>query len=247
MIGVLHALLARLAQHARALFLVGVDEDRVGVRRLELDDVGGEIHLPRLGRDVGDDLDVARRHLLEEHVAPALAVVVVHPQERHRLRLDALGHEHRHLRHAHLLAERGAEDVVVAHLRDLGGLRAGDLRDLGLLREQHVHLHRAGEHRAEDHVGVAVDRLLHLGARDARVALRVAHRRVDLALEDAALRVDLVDRHQRAVAEVGARHRAVARHLDHDRHEHRLLRLRRRTRCLLQAAPIQIAFTSPPL
>src|SRR5881628_1626735 len=39
-------LLARLAQEARALLLVGVDEDRVGVGALQLHHVGGEVHLP---------------------------------------------------------------------------------------------------------------------------------------------------------------------------------------------------------
>ena len=72
-------LLARLAQEARAFLLVGVDEDRVGVRALQLHHVRGEVHLPGFRRDVADDLDVARGHLLDEGVAPALAEVVVHP------------------------------------------------------------------------------------------------------------------------------------------------------------------------
>ena len=37
-----------------------IDEDRVGIGRLELDDVGGEVGLAGFGRDVGNDLDVAR-------------------------------------------------------------------------------------------------------------------------------------------------------------------------------------------
>src|SRR5215510_4364912 len=48
----LDALLPRFAQEAGALLLVDVDEDRVGVRALDLHDVGGEIDLARLGRDV---------------------------------------------------------------------------------------------------------------------------------------------------------------------------------------------------
>ena len=78
------ALLPGLAQEARALFFVDIDEDRIGIGGLELDDVGGEIGLAGLGRDIGDDLDVARGHFLDEVVATALAEVVVHPQHARR-------------------------------------------------------------------------------------------------------------------------------------------------------------------
>ena len=66
------ALLLGLAQEARALLLVAVDEDRVGVGGLELDDVGGEVGLAGFGRDVGRDLDVARGQLLDEPSRPPL-------------------------------------------------------------------------------------------------------------------------------------------------------------------------------
>jgi len=156
-----------------------------------------------------------------------LAQVVVHPHDHHRLGLQAVADVIGDLGHAHLLPERGAEDVRVAHLGNVGRLGARELRHLGLLGEDHVHFHRTGEHRPEDHVGVAVDRLLHLGARDAGVALRVRLRRGYLAPEDAALRVDLVDREDRTVAEVGAGHRPRAGQLDDDGHVDRLLRVRR--------------------
>src|SRR5205814_6110062 len=55
-----------------------------------------------------------------------------------------------------------------------------------------------------------VDRLLHLRARGAWIGLRIVLLELDLAAEDAALGVDLIDRHQGAVAEVGRRHRAGA-------------------------------------
>ena len=55
------ALPARLAHDARAFLLVAVDEDHVGIRGLELDDVGGEVDLAGFGRHVGGELDVARR------------------------------------------------------------------------------------------------------------------------------------------------------------------------------------------
>ena len=87
--GALEALLARLAHDARALLLVAVDEHRIGIRGLELDDVGGEIGLAGFGRDVGHDLDVAGRHLLHEPVAAALAEIVVHPDQRDGLALSS--------------------------------------------------------------------------------------------------------------------------------------------------------------
>ena len=127
------ALFLRFAQEARALFLVEIDEDRVGIGALDLDDVGGEIDLARFGGDVGDDLDVARRHFLDEGVAAALAEIVVDPDDGDRLRLDAVANVVGDLRHAELLAERGAEDVRVVLLGDRRGLAADDLGNLGLL------------------------------------------------------------------------------------------------------------------
>src|SRR3954469_12329911 len=67
------ALLAQLAQRARGLFLVAVDEQRVGVRLARLQHRGGEVHLPRIGRDVGHHLDAERLDGLDEDIAPALA------------------------------------------------------------------------------------------------------------------------------------------------------------------------------
>ena len=57
--GPFEPLLARLTHDARALLLVAVDKDRIGIRSLELHDIGREIHLTGLGRHVSDELDVA--------------------------------------------------------------------------------------------------------------------------------------------------------------------------------------------
>src|SRR5215470_12757058 len=45
----LDALLSGFAQEAGTFLLVGIDEDRVGIGGLDLDHVGGEVGLPRLG------------------------------------------------------------------------------------------------------------------------------------------------------------------------------------------------------
>ncbi len=183
---------------------LSIDEDRVGIGGLDLDHVGGEVGLAGFGGDVGDDLDVARRHFLDEGVATALAEIIVHPQHGDGLRLDAVADVVGDLRHAELLAEGGAEDVRIVLLRDRRGFAADDLRNLGLLGQHHVDQHRAGEHRTEDDVGLVVEHFLDLRARGAGVALGVEQRRFDLAAENAALGVDLVDRQQHAVAEIGA-------------------------------------------
>ena len=109
-----------------------------------------------------------------------------------------------------MLTERGAENVRVSLLRDGRRLAADDLGNFGLLREQHVDQHRPREDGAENDEGLVVEHLLYLRARNARVALRVEQRRFDLAPENAALGVDLIDRQQHPVAEIGARHRAGA-------------------------------------
>ena len=149
---------------------------------------------------------------------PPLPKSLLTHSTRDGLRLDAVAHVVGDLRHAELLAERGAEDVGVALLRDRRRLAADDLRNLGLLREQHVDQHRAGEDRAENDVGLVVEHLLHLRARDAGVALGVEQRRVDLLAENAALGVDLLDRQQHAVAEIGAGHGAGAGQFENGGH-----------------------------
>ncbi len=158
--------------------------------------------MPRLGGDIGHDLDVARRHFLVEIVASALAEIVVHPQHGDRLCLDAIANVVGDFRHAELLAERGPEDGGMRLLGDGGRLAANDLRNLRLLGQQHAHQHRAREHRAENDVRIVVEHLLHLRARDAGVALGVEQLIIDLAAENAALGVDLLDRHQHAIAEI---------------------------------------------
>src|SRR5215510_4202662 len=77
-------LLPRFAQEAGALLFVEIDEDRIGIGALELDDVGREVRLTRLGGNVGDNLDTASIHLLVEIIATTLAEVVVHPQLHRR-------------------------------------------------------------------------------------------------------------------------------------------------------------------
>ncbi len=205
----LEALLARLAHDARAFLLVAVDEHGVGVRGLELDHVGGEVDLPRLGRHVGGELDVARLQFLDQPVAAALAEVVVDPDEGDALRLQLVADVVRDLRHADLLAERGAEHVRVAERDQLGRLAADELRHLGLLDHLQRDLDVARQHRPEDHVRLAVDRLLHLRARDPGVGLRVVERQIELLPEHAAAGVDLLDREDDAVAEVAARDREL--------------------------------------
>ena len=70
-------------------------------------------------------------------VAAALAEIVVDPDQRDRLRLELVANVVRDLRHADLLAERGAEQVAIAQGGQLAGLAADEMRDLGLL--QHLH------------------------------------------------------------------------------------------------------------
>ncbi len=208
------ALLPRLAQKARAFLFVRIDEHGVGVRAFDLDDVGGEVDLAGFRRDVGDDGDVALLHLGDEEIAAALAEVVVDPHHRDLLRLDAVAHVVGDLGHRELLAERGAEDVSVAALGDGGGFGAGDLGDLGLLGELHGHQHRAGEHRPEYHVGVVVDHLLDLHARNAGVALGVDMRHIEFLAENAALGVDFLDGERDAITPIRSGHRAGAGQFD---------------------------------
>ena len=144
--------------------------------------------------------------LLDQPVAAALAEVVVHPDQRQRLGLELVADEVGDLRHADLLAERGAEQVGIAQRGQLAGFASDEVGNLGLLQHLHDDLDVAGEDRSEDHIRVAVDRLLHLRAGDTRVGLGVVLRQRDLLLEDAALGVELFDRQDDAVAEVAARH-----------------------------------------
>src|SRR6266702_4746928 len=116
--------------------------------------------------------------------------------------------------HAELLPERGAEDPGVSLLRNVGGFGADDLRDFRLLRQRHVHLDRAGIDRPKHDIGIAVENLLDLGTRDARIALGIEMLGLDLAPEDAARLVDLVDRHRGAIPPVCSGHRARSGQFD---------------------------------
>ena len=87
------------------------------------------------------------------------------------------------LRHRGLLAERGAEQELVAALRQFGGFAAHDLRDAGFGGERRGDLDRAGIAGTEQDVGLAVERLLHLRARDAGIRLQIRMRDFELAAE----------------------------------------------------------------
>ena len=100
------ALLAQFAQRTGRLLLVGVDEQRVGVRLLDLEHRPREIDLAGIGRDVGDDLDALRFEILDDRVAAALAEVVVDVDHRDGLRLDGVLDVARDLRHRCRLRER---------------------------------------------------------------------------------------------------------------------------------------------
>ncbi len=213
----LDPLLLRFLEEARAFFFVGVNEDRVGIGRLDLNNIGGEVGLAGFGRDVSDDLDVARPHFLNEVVATALAEVIVHPQHGDGFGLDAVADIVGDLRHAELLAERSAEYIGVALLGDRRGFATDDFRNFSLLRQQHVDQHRAGEYRAKYDEWLVVEHFLNLRTRRAGVALGIEHGGLDLFTENAALEVDLIDRHQHAIAEIGARHRAGARQFENSR------------------------------
>src|SRR4051812_13593411 len=207
------SLLARFAHDARALFLVAVDKDRIGVRSLELHDIGGEIHLAGLGRHVGDELDVTFGQLLEQIVTAALAEIVVDPDQRDRLGLELVANVVCDLRHADLLAERGAEQVAIAQSGQLAGFAADQMRDLGLLQHLHGRLDVAGEDRPQDDIGIAVDRFLRLRPGDTGVGLGVQLAERDLLLEDTARGIDLLDRQNDSVAEIAAGHRDASRYL----------------------------------
>ena len=209
----LEALLACFAHDARALLFVAIDKDRVGIRGLELDHIGGEIDLAGFGGDVGDDLDTARSQFLHQVVAAALAEVVVHPDQRDRLGLQFVADVVRDLRHADLLPERRAEQIAIAQACQFAGFATDEMGDFGLLQERHGGLDVAGEDRPEDHVGIAVDCLLHLGARNARIGLGVQDAERDLLLEDATLGVDFLNRQDNPVTEISAGHRDATRNL----------------------------------
>ena len=198
------ALLAQLAQRARRLLLVRVHEDGVGIALLGLQHRRREVELAGVGGDVGHHLHAQLAQRLHHHVAAALAEVVVDVDHRHRLRLQVVRHVARDLRHRGGLAEARAIHVGVALGRDGGGFRAGEVRDLRAPRLVRADDHRAREAGAEHREHVVVDRLLRQALRDARVALRVGVRHIDLLAEDAAGGVDLADGEVHAVLEVGA-------------------------------------------
>ena len=207
------ALLAQLAQRARRLFFVGVDEDRIGVALLGLEHRRREVDLAGVGRDVGRDLQPRRRGGLRERIAPALAEVVVDEDHRDRLRLQIGRDVARDLRHRGRLREAGAKDERVALLGDRRRLAAGEVGDLGALGLGHADHDRARERRADYREHVVVDGLLREALGDAGVRLRVGHQRLDLLAEDAAGGVDLLHRELDAVLRVGAGGRAGARQL----------------------------------
>jgi hypothetical protein len=87
----------------RALLFVGVDEDRIRVRGLDLDDVGGEIHLTD-SVDTSATILMLRAAISLKNASRPPAEVVVHrgtPPTSPGAVADEVGH----LRHAHLLAE----------------------------------------------------------------------------------------------------------------------------------------------
>ncbi|MHC2787773.1 hypothetical protein ACVMBZ_007014 [Bradyrhizobium liaoningense] len=202
--GTVSALPLQLLEDARALFFVEIHEHGVRVGGLDLADVGREIGLARLGREIGHHFGAEPVELLDDDVAAAAAEIVVDPDHGHRLRLHLVVDVFRDLRHRGLLAERSAEQVLVALLRQLGGLATHDLRDAGLGGERRGDLHRAGIAGPEQHIGLGVERLLHLRAGDAGVGLRVGVGDLQLAAEHAALGVDLLDREVDAVLPVGS-------------------------------------------
>ena len=158
---------------------------------------------------------LARLHLLHEIVVAALAEIIVDPDHRDILHLELVMQIVGDLRHRELLAEGGSEHPGIALRRDVGGLGADDLRDLGLLGQRHVDLDRAGIDRPEHHIGILVQNLLHLRARDTGIALGVEMLGLDLSAQNAAGGVDLVDRKRDAVAPIGAGDGAGAGELDH--------------------------------
>ena len=197
------ALALEFLEHSRAFFLVDVDEDRIGSGGLDLADVGGEIGLTGLGGEIGCDLDTVAREFLGYDVASALAEIVVDPDDRHRFGLEFVIDVFGDLRHRRLLAERGAEQELVAGLRQFGSFPAHDLRDTGFGCERCGDLDRSRVTRTEQDVGLAIERLLNLRARHAGVRLGIGMGDFQLVAENAALRIDFLDRQIDAVLPVG--------------------------------------------
>ena len=115
------------------------------------------------------------------------------------------------LRHRGLLAERGAEQELVAGPRQFRGFAAHDLGDAGFGRQRGRDLDRSRIAGTEQDVRFAIQRLLNLRARDAGVRLRIGVGDFDLVAENAALGIDLLDREIDAVFPVGADGGAAAR------------------------------------
>ena len=109
------ALLAS-SRSARALFLVRVDEQRVGVALLRLEHGAGEVDLARVGRDVGGDLDASASSALMIVSRPPLPKSLLTQISATVFAFTAVLDVLRDLRHRRRLRERRAEDVRVALL-----------------------------------------------------------------------------------------------------------------------------------
>ena len=206
------ALLAQLAQQAGRLFLVGVGEDGVGAGLLGLQHRRREVDLALVGGNLGHHLGVAVGQQLLDGGLPALAEVVVHVDHRQLLRLAV--DVARQLGEGHALPEGRAEHIGVALGGDGGCLAAGEIGHLGAAALGHADHDGAREHRAEDGEGVLVDGLLRQALGHARVALRVFGGVDNLAAQDTASGIDLLDGHLHPVLEHGARGGARAGQLD---------------------------------
>ena len=78
--------------------------------------------------------------------------------------------------------------------------------ELGLLQHLHGNFDVAGEDRAHHHIGIAVDRLLHLRTSNAGIRLGVVERQVDLLFQDAPLGIELLHSQDDTIAEIAAGH-----------------------------------------
>src|SRR5262249_44770304 len=132
------ALLPGFTQETRALFFVEIDEDRIGICALKLNNVGREIGLTGLRGVVDNHLYVAGIHFFYEVMTTTLARDVIHPQHADSLCLDPVSHVIGDLRHTELLTERGPENVRVTLLCDGRSLATDDFGDFRLLSKQHV-------------------------------------------------------------------------------------------------------------